>query len=81
MTGRRPLYKKSIKLGRLGEAVMIVRLYATHGGPAQCFLDAVPEARVIPICDVFRYAGLARIIDGPGAGLEAALLGAGEPTF
>ena len=43
---------------------MIVRLYATHCGLAQCLLDAVPEARVIPIHDVFRYADLARIIDG-----------------
>jgi hypothetical protein len=60
---------------------MIVRLYATHCGAAQCLLDAVPKARVIPIHDVFRYAGLARIIDGPGAALAAALLGAGEPTF
>jgi len=41
----------------------------------------VPEPRVIPIQDVLRYAGLARIIDGLGAALEAALLGAGEPTF
>jgi hypothetical protein len=60
---------------------MIVRLYATHRGLAQCVPDAVPEARVIPIHDVFRYAGLARMIDGPGAALEAAFLGAGEPTF
>jgi hypothetical protein len=59
---------------------MIVRL-ATHCGAARCLLDAVPEARVIPIHDVFRCAGLAQIIDGPGAGLEAALFGAGEPTF
>jgi hypothetical protein len=60
---------------------MIGRLYATHCGAAQCFLDAVPEPRIIPIHDVFRYAGVALIIDGRGAGLELAPCGAGEPTF
>jgi hypothetical protein len=81
MTGRQPLYKKSIKLSLLGEVVMIGRLHATHRGPAQCLLDAVPEARVIPIYDVFRYAHPARISDGPGAGPEAAPFAAREPTF
>lgn len=75
------LYKKSIELGLSGEAVMIVRLCATHCGAAQCLLDAVTEPRGIPIHDVFRYAGLARIIDGSGVGLEVAPFRAGEPTF
>ena len=66
-----PLHKKSIKLGLWGEAVMIRRLRAMHCGMVPCVLDAVPEQRVIPI-DVFRHAGLTRIVDGPDAGAEAA---------
>jgi hypothetical protein len=33
---------------------MIGRLYATHGGAAQYFLDAAPVPRFIPIHDAFR---------------------------
>ena len=60
---------------------MIGRLCAMDCGVAQRLLRAFPEPRVMPIHDVFGYAALARIIDGPGAGLEAALFGPGEPTF
>ena len=77
MAGRCPSYKKGLS----GETVMIGRLYATHCGATQCLPEPSPEPHVIPIHDVFRYADLARIIDGPGAGFEAAPFGAGEPTF
>ncbi len=43
---------------------MIVRLYAMHRGVARCALAAVPEPPIIPIHNVTRYTGLARLIDG-----------------
>jgi hypothetical protein len=45
---------RSYKKGLSGETVMIGRLYATHGGAAQYFLDAAPVPRFIPIHDAFR---------------------------
>ena len=59
----------------------IGRLCATQCGAARCVLTALPEPHIIPIHRVFRCAGLTRIVDGPGAGFEAALFGTGEPTF
>jgi len=61
---------------------MIGRLYATHCGAAQCVLDSLPEPRLFAIHDVFQYAaGLNRILDGPGRGLEAPPFESREPTF
>jgi hypothetical protein len=78
--GDAPLNKKSIKLGLSGEA-LFERLCATQRGMARCALNAVPEPRVLPIHESFRYADLARNIDGPGAAIEAAPFAAREPTF
>jgi hypothetical protein len=74
-------YKKSVKLGLSGEAVMIGGLCATNRGVAQCVLGTVPEPRVSPIDDVFRYARLARVIDDSAAPIETAPFAAREPTF
>jgi hypothetical protein len=61
--------------------VKIGRLYAMRRGAARCVLPAFPEPHIILIHQVFRYAGLTRIVDGPRAGLEAAPFATGEPTF
>jgi hypothetical protein len=59
--------------------VKIGRLYATQCGAG--VLPALPEPHIIAIHYVFPYAGLTRIVDGPGAGFEAAPFATGGPTF